>query len=57
MDIGSLVVGMLVGACLGYIGGAMRKEALLDQLRYENDRLMRMLPRRNRDGKFVRTRD
>lgn len=50
----SVIVGLLVGGFVGTMIGVFKYAKLVDQLQFENDRLMRERTARGAGGRFVR---
>lgn len=54
----SAFVGLFVGTCIGVVIGTLRTGKVIDQLKYENERLSRDLSRlttRGAGGRFIKT--
>ena len=53
-------VGMFVGICIGFIIGRMMSLSIIEQLKYENERLdrdYRRVSTRDHNGKFTKVRE
>jgi uncharacterized membrane-anchored protein YhcB (DUF1043 family) len=60
IDIGSIVIGLFVGFGIGFIAGAMRSRAVIEDLKYQYELLYRDYSRvatRDVRGRFTKPKD